>query len=82
MRDGSGARLLLRIRCIAADLLFPSIDHFIITDNVYFSKSPPSYDVLVGLVSVSDRALRGDYQDKGISALREWLNSALASVGN
>jgi len=36
-------------------------------------------DLIVGLVSVSDRASRGDYQDQGIPALREWLESALAS---
>lgn len=33
----------------------------------------------VGLVSVSDRASRGDYEDKGLPALREWLGRALAS---
>lgn len=34
-------------------------------------------DLLVGLVSVSDRASRGDYQDEGIPALRAWLDSAV-----
>lgn len=33
----------------------------------------------IGLVSVSDRASRGDYVDQGIPALRDWLDSALAS---
>lgn len=33
----------------------------------------------IGLVSVSDRASRGIYQDKGIPALQEWLASALAT---
>lgn len=33
----------------------------------------------VGLVSVSDRASSGAYQDKGIPALEEWLTQALAS---
>ncbi|MBQ0930736.1 molybdopterin adenylyltransferase [Ideonella sp. 4Y16] len=31
----------------------------------------------VGLVSVSDRASSGTYEDKGIPALREWLGRAL-----
>jgi len=31
----------------------------------------------VGLVSVSDRASTGVYEDKGLPALREWLNGAL-----
>jgi molybdopterin adenylyltransferase len=33
--------------------------------------------VRVGLVSVSDRASSGIYEDKGIPALREWLTRAL-----
>ena len=33
----------------------------------------------VGLVSVSDRASSGAYQDKGIPALEEWLTLALTS---
>ncbi|MEI2417952.1 molybdopterin adenylyltransferase [Orrella sp. JC864] len=36
-------------------------------------------ELLIGLVSVSDRASRGDYQDEGLPALREWLGRALAS---
>lgn len=35
--------------------------------------------VTIGLVSVSDRASSGTYQDQGIPALREWLASALSS---
>ncbi|MCV4633326.1 molybdopterin adenylyltransferase, partial [Escherichia coli] len=31
----------------------------------------------VGLVSVSDRASSGVYQDQGIPALKEWLSAAL-----
>lgn len=31
----------------------------------------------IGLVSISDRASTGVYQDKGIPALEEWLGSAL-----
>lgn len=33
----------------------------------------------IGLVSISDRASSGIYQDKGIPALVEWLNGALAT---
>ncbi|SAI65665.1 molybdenum cofactor biosynthesis protein MogA [Bordetella ansorpii] len=36
-------------------------------------------ELLVGLVSVSDRASTGVYQDQGLPALREWLDGALAS---
>jgi molybdopterin adenylyltransferase len=37
-----------------------------------------SYDpVSIGIVSISDRASRGDYEDKGLPALREWLQRAL-----
>ena len=38
-------------------------------------------DVLrVGLVTISDRASRGVYDDQGIPALRDWLGRALASA--
>ncbi|WP_426494077.1 molybdopterin adenylyltransferase [Enterobacter ludwigii] len=33
----------------------------------------------IGLVSISDRASSGVYQDKGIPALEEWLGSALTT---
>lgn len=33
--------------------------------------------VRIGVVSVSDRASRGAYEDKGIPALKEWLGRAL-----
>ena len=33
----------------------------------------------IGLVSISDRASSGTYEDRGIPALAEWLDSALAS---
>lgn len=33
--------------------------------------------LLVGLVSVSDRATSGEYQDQGIPALQQWLDHAL-----
>jgi molybdopterin adenylyltransferase len=38
-----------------------------------------SEELLIGLVSVSDRASAGVYKDEGIPALREWLKSAIAS---
>jgi molybdopterin adenylyltransferase len=36
-------------------------------------------ELIVGLVSVSDRASGGVYEDKGIPALQEWLQSALTT---
>jgi len=36
-------------------------------------------ELIVGLVSISDRASRGAYQDKGLPGLHEWLTRALAS---
>lgn len=39
------------------------------------SSSPAT--LRIGLVSVSDRASRGTYEDRGIPALVEWLNQAL-----
>jgi molybdopterin adenylyltransferase len=36
-------------------------------------------DLIVGLVSVSDRAAGGVYEDKGLPGLREWLGRALKS---
>lgn len=33
----------------------------------------------IGLVSISDRASAGQYQDLGLPALRDWLGAALAS---
>src|SRR5512135_174253 len=35
--------------------------------------------LVVGLVSISDRASKGVYRDAGIPALREWLAGAIAS---
>lgn len=35
--------------------------------------------IRIGLVSVSDRASQGVYQDKGIPAMEEWLEAALAT---
>jgi len=36
-------------------------------------------ELLIGLVSVSDRAWAGTYKDEGIASLREWFERALAS---
>jgi len=38
-----------------------------------------SNELLVGLVSVSDRAAAGAYQDKGLPGLRQWFERALIS---
>jgi molybdopterin adenylyltransferase len=36
-------------------------------------------ELVIGLVSISDRASQGVYEDKGIPSLQEWLTSALSS---
>jgi molybdopterin adenylyltransferase len=36
-------------------------------------------EILIGLVSISDRASSGVYEDKGIPSLEAWLNTALKS---
>lgn len=36
-------------------------------------------ELVIGLVSISDRASTGVYEDKGIPALEEWLGKALTS---
>jgi molybdopterin adenylyltransferase len=36
-------------------------------------------ELIIGLVSISDRASIGVYEDQGVPALREWFTSALAS---
>jgi molybdopterin adenylyltransferase len=38
-----------------------------------------SEELVVGLVSISDRASAGVYKDEGIPALKEWLNCAITS---
>jgi len=38
----------------------------------------PAFDpVTIGIVSISDRASSGGYEDKGLPALKEWLGKAL-----
>ena len=36
-------------------------------------------ELIVGLVSISDRASAGVYRDEGIPSLKEWLHSAIAA---
>ena len=36
-------------------------------------------ELIVGLVSISDRASAGVYKDEGIPSLKEWLRAAIAS---
>ena len=36
-------------------------------------------ELLIGLVSISDRAASGVYEDKGIPALKQWFGAALAT---
>lgn len=36
-------------------------------------------ELLIGLVSISDRASSGVYEDQGIPALKEWFSAAIAS---
>lgn len=38
-----------------------------------------SEELLIGLVSISDRAASGVYEDQGIPALREWFTAALTT---
>src|SRR5690606_35055358 len=35
--------------------------------------------IRIGLVSISDRASRGEYEDQGIPALKDWLDRALTT---
>ena len=46
------------------------------SDSFPLRRSHPD-ELIVGLVSVSDRASSGLYQDQGIPALQDWLGSAL-----
>src|SRR5437588_183478 len=42
-------------------------------------RGPVNETLVIGLVSISDRASAGVYKDEGIPALKEWLASAIAS---
>src|SRR6266496_1002535 len=48
------------------------------TDNRLAMNDSPS--LLIGLVSVSDRASAGVYEDKGIPGLKEWFAAALSTA--
>ena len=41
--------------------------------------SPSACTAKIGLVSISDRASQGIYEDKGLPGLRAWLDSAITS---
>jgi molybdopterin adenylyltransferase len=43
------------------------------------SNQAPAGELVIGLVSVSDRASGGVYEDKGIPALADWLASAITT---
>ena len=36
-------------------------------------------ELIIGLVSISDRASSGVYEDQGVPALRDWFSQAVAS---
>ncbi len=40
---------------------------------------PASEPLLIGLVSISDRASAGTYEDRGLPALKDWFTAALAT---
>ncbi len=39
----------------------------------------PNEELVIGLVSISDRASKGVYKDEGIPALEEWFRTAIAA---
>jgi molybdopterin adenylyltransferase len=41
--------------------------------------NPSTNPIRIGLVSISDRASSGVYQDKGLPALEQWLQQAISS---
>ena len=41
------------------------------------TSSPACEPVRIGIVSISDRASAGTYEDKGLPALQDWLQRAL-----
>src|SRR5665647_717096 len=50
-------------------------------DTLYFHTMTTAQndELLIGLVSISDRASKGVYEDQGIPALQEWFAKALAT---
>ncbi|SDY87028.1 molybdopterin adenylyltransferase [Collimonas sp. OK242] len=49
------------------------------TKTSKMSTTSPGQSLKIGLVSISDRASTGVYQDQGIPALQDWLAAALVS---
>jgi molybdopterin adenylyltransferase len=49
------------------------------TDSGKMQRKNSPDELLIGLVSISDRASGGIYQDQGIPALRDWFSIALSS---
>ena len=47
------------------------------SDTTHFAPDTRCDTIKVGIVSISDRASSGTYEDKGLPALREWLSQAL-----
>ena len=48
------------------------------SDATHMASDAPRFDaVKIGIVSVSDRASTGVYEDKGLPALKDWLTRAL-----
>jgi len=43
------------------------------------TRNPMEHELKIGLVSISDRASGGVYEDKGLPALAEWLAAALTT---
>lgn len=43
------------------------------------TRTHPDDELLIGLVSISDRASSGIYEDQGVPALRDWFSQALTS---
>ena len=50
-----------------------------VTGSVIFNTDAGSRRLKIGLVSISDRASTGVYQDQGIPALQNWFSAALTS---
>ena len=47
------------------------------SDNTQLAPDTRCDTIKVGIVSISDRASSGTYEDKGLPALRDWLSQAL-----
>ncbi len=47
------------------------------SDTTHITPDSRCDTIKVGIVSISDRASSGTYEDKGLPALRDWLSQAL-----